>query len=159
VPIRVILHPTDFSDCSDGSLHVARLLARDVGARLVLLHVTPVEVVLEGTLAGGGDPDVDTDCLEMIRARMEGPDLKYPVEIRLKRGEATTEILRVAGQVGADMIVMGTHGRSGLDRVLMGSVAEAILRRAHCPVLIARSTHPEPEAACSESTLRAEYIF
>jgi nucleotide-binding universal stress UspA family protein len=158
-PIRVVLHPTDFSECSEASLQVARVLARDVGARLVLLHVTPLEVALEGGLAGGGDPGADRDALEVIRGQMEGPDLKYPVETRLERGDPAARVLRVAGEVGAGLIVMGTHGRSGLGRVLMGSVAEAVLRRARCPVLIARSTHPETPAACSESTLRAEYIF
>jgi nucleotide-binding universal stress UspA family protein len=158
-PILVILHPTDVSECSRASLHVARRLARDVGARLVVLHVTPVEVVLEGTLAGGGDPDADRDSLEEICEEMEGPDLKCPVETRLERGDPTAKILRVAGEIEADLIVMGTHGRSGLGRALMGSVAEAVLRRARCPVLITRSTPPEPPAACSESTLSAEYIL
>jgi nucleotide-binding universal stress UspA family protein len=138
-PIRVILHPTDFSDCSEASLHVARLLARDTGARLVLYHVTPFDVAFEGTLAGVGDPGADRAHLEAIRGRMEGPDLKCPLEARLGRGEPAAELLRAVDEVGADLIVMGTHGRSGLGRVLMGSVAESVLRRAPCPVLIARS--------------------
>jgi nucleotide-binding universal stress UspA family protein len=158
-PVQVILHPTDFSDCSETSLAVARLLARDVGARLVLLHVTPLEVVLEGTLAGGGDPEADSDCLAEIRARIEGPDLKCPVEVQLERGDPTAEILRVADEVGADLIVMGTHGRSGLGRVLMGSVAEGVLRAARCPVLITRAPLPEPEAAGRKSTTRSAYVI
>jgi nucleotide-binding universal stress UspA family protein len=158
-PIRVILHPTDFSDCSEASLHVARLLARDVGARLVLLHVTPLDMVAEGALAGGGDLEADADCLEAIRERMEGPDLKCPVETRLKRGDPTAEILRVASQVEANLIVMGTHGRSGLGRVLMGSVAEAVLRGARCPVLIARSPLPKPEAARRKPTTISAYVL
>jgi nucleotide-binding universal stress UspA family protein len=145
-PLRVILHATDFSDCSEASLHVARLLARDAGARLVLHHVTPLDVALEGSRKGGGDPVAERAHLEVIRRQMEGPDLKCPVEARLGRGEPAAEILRAADEVGADLIVMGTHGRGGLGRVLMGSVAESVLREAPCPVLIARSAAPEPGA-------------
>jgi nucleotide-binding universal stress UspA family protein len=156
VPIRVILHPTDFSDRSGASLDVARLLARDTGAQLILLHVTPPDILLEGTLAAGGDPRGDRDCLEEIRRRMEGPDLKCPVQARLDHGEPAAEILRAADEVRADLIVMGTHGRSGLNRMLMGSVAEAVLRAAACPVLIARSALPEPKPARSASTPRSD---
>jgi nucleotide-binding universal stress UspA family protein len=149
-PIRVILHPTDFSECSETSLHVARLLARDVGARLILLRVTPPEVVIEGALAVTGDQHSDRDSLEAIRGRTDGPDLKYPVEVRSGQGGAVVEILRVAREVESDLIVMGTHGRTGLGRVLMGSVAEAVLRSAHCPVLATKVPLAEPALAAGQ---------
>jgi nucleotide-binding universal stress UspA family protein len=142
-PIRVILHPTDFSDSSGTSLHAARLLARDAGARLVLLHVTPPELVLEGTLAGV-DPQAERDSLETIRGRADGPDLKSPVEARLGQGGAAAEIVRVAREIESDLIVMGTHGRTGLARALTGSVAEAVLRDAPCPVLAMKVPLAEP---------------
>src|SRR5262249_19612981 len=125
-PIRVVLHPTDFSERSESALRVARLLARDHGARLIVLHVTPPDIVLEGRVEPGGDPRADLDSLELIRGRVDGPDLSYPVEIRLAHGDAAPEILRLAEDVGASLIVMGTHGRTGLGRVLLGSVAEAV---------------------------------
>jgi nucleotide-binding universal stress UspA family protein len=93
------------------------------------------------------DPRADRDSLEVIRGRLDGPDLKYPVEVRLGRGRAAAEVLRVAGEVGCGLIVMGTHGRSGVGRLLLGSVAEAVLRRAECPVMTVRSSLSEPISA------------
>jgi nucleotide-binding universal stress UspA family protein len=138
----VILHPTDFSECSEPALQVARDLARDQGARLVVLHVTPTEVVLEGATAAVADPLADSDTVEKIRERVDGSDLKHPVEVRLGRGEAAAEILRAAGELGCGLIVLGTHGRTGLGRLLMGSVAEDVLRKAACPVLAMKTPRP-----------------
>lgn len=76
---------------------------------------------------------------------VSGPEVL--VEHRLREGDAAAEILQVADEVGADLIVLGTHGRTGLGRVLMGSVAEAVLRRARCPVLTLKSPLPEAESA------------
>jgi hypothetical protein len=63
------------------------------------------------------------------------PDNKVRVEHRLEEGEPSKEILRVAAEVGCDLIVMGTHGRTGLERLVLGSVAERVLAKARCPVL------------------------
>lgn len=134
-PIQVILHPTDFSEASEAPLQVARLLARDFGSRLVLLYVMPTQLVVDGMMAVGIDPQAELDSLEVIRSRIDGPDLKHPVEVRLENGSAAFQILEVAENIGADLIVMGTHGRSGVGRLLMGSEAETVLRRADCPVL------------------------
>lgn len=141
-PILTILHPTDFSEASEASLRVARLLAREHGARLVLLHVTPTQVVVDGMMAVGIDPQAELDSLQMIRSRIDGPDLKEPVEIRLENGSAAFQILLVAEKIKADLIVMGTHGRSGLGRLFMGSEAETVLRRANCPVLAVKGFTP-----------------
>ena len=70
-----------------------------------------------------------------------------------KHGDAASEILRVAEEVGADLIVMGTHGRSGVGRLLMGSEAEAVLRRAGCPVLVIKGHVPAAVAAASPLTV------
>jgi nucleotide-binding universal stress UspA family protein len=145
-PISTVLHPTDFSELSRSALKVSRELARDLGARLVLLHIATPEV---------GFPEVgpfevaqqeDRDTLEDMRAQLDGPDLKEPIEVEAVRGEVVPEILRAAETRGCDLIVMGTHGRTGLSRLLMGGVAEAVLRRAPCPVLIVRPIRPEPQA-------------
>ncbi len=87
------------------------------------------------------DPRVDRDALENIRRRAEGPDLKYPVDTLLRRGFAPEAIMETAEERDADLIVMGTHGRTGLSRLLMGSVAENVLPRASCPVLIVKAGH------------------
>jgi nucleotide-binding universal stress UspA family protein len=147
LPIQTILYPTDFSEPSEAALSVARSFAHDQGARLIILHVAPVE------LAGGGplvpmDPRFYQDAIEEVRRRLNGSDLNYHVETRLRQGDAAEEILSLAAELGCDLIVMGSHGRSGLGRLLMGSVAEAVLRGARCPVL----TVKVPQAATNVVT-------
>jgi nucleotide-binding universal stress UspA family protein len=81
-----------------------------------------------------------------------------PVERRLEEGLAVTEVLRVAQEVNADLIVMGTHGRTGLARLLMGSVAEQVLRKALCPVLTVKTPFPattSPADAALEAAVTA----
>jgi len=134
--VRVILHPTDFSVDSEAALQVARSLARDHGARLIILHVATLDVFSDGTAAAEIDNGVYREALDDLRRRISGPDLKHPVETLLSRGFAAEGIIESAKNVGCDLIVMGTHGRTGLTRLLMGSVAENVLPRADCPVLI-----------------------
>jgi nucleotide-binding universal stress UspA family protein len=149
-PVRTVLHPTDFSDASAAALRVARSLARDHGARLIVLHVAPAGAVY-GTIPVPLDLQPHQDSLEVIREVIGGTDLKYPVETRLRLGHAAAEILRAAEEVGADLIVMGTHGRTGLRRLLTGSVAEAVLRRARCPVLIVSSPTAGPDPGSDQT--------
>jgi len=136
--IRVILHPTYFSEGCEGSLRVARTLARDLGARLVLLHVVPFGFYAN-EMTVPVDPGVYREALDEERQLIDGPDLKYPVESRLARGDAAEEILRAAGELDCGLIVMGTHGRTGLNRLLMGSMTEYVVPRADCPVLAVKS--------------------
>jgi nucleotide-binding universal stress UspA family protein len=88
------------------------------------------------------DPAVYRQALDEMRGRHDGPDLKLPVESVVREGDAAAEILRAAEELRCDLIVMGTHGRTGLGRLLMGSVAEAVLRRAPCAVLAIRAALP-----------------
>ena len=147
--VRVILHPTDFSASSQAALEVARLLARDHGARLVILHVTPPAILVDGTMAAEVDPSTFRTALEDLRTRLDGPDLKYPIETRVVLGSAREEILATAQEIGCDLIVLGSHGRTALGRILMGSVAESVLPRATCPVMVVKSllrpAAPQPE--------------
>jgi len=154
--IRVVLHPNDFSENSEPALNVARLLARDHGARLVVLHVAPPEVLINGSTMVPTDPRVYRDALEEIRGRLEGPDLKFPVETRAVQGDSAAEILRAAKEAECGLIVMGSHGRTGLGRLLMGSVAEAVLRKATCPVLIVKK--PDSKTPSVSSTRGAEAV-
>jgi nucleotide-binding universal stress UspA family protein len=144
--IRVILHPTDLSEGCASSLRVARSLARDLGARLVLLHVVPCGYIAD-EMTVPVDPRVYREALEEERRLVDGPDLKYPVEARLARGDAAEEILIAADELECGLIVMGTHGRTGLSRLLMGSVAEYVLPRAECPVVAVKTPrHAEAPA-------------
>ncbi|MBV8381118.1 MAG: universal stress protein [Planctomycetaceae bacterium] len=136
---RTILHPTDFSRHAEVALDVARSLARDLGARLIIVHVAPEEGLAHGMMAVPADPRMYLDLLEGARRRVAGPDLKFQVETQLWQGNVAEEILRAASESGCDLIVMGSHGRSGLGRLLLGGVAEAVMHKADCPVLTVKS--------------------
>jgi nucleotide-binding universal stress UspA family protein len=140
--IRVILHPTDFSEGCEPALRVSRSLARDHDARLVILHVASVAVQADGTVWERVDPRYFRDALKNLRQRLGDLDSKCSVETRLTRGIAHEEILREAGELGCDLIVMGTHGRTGLGRLLLGSVAESVLQKADCQVMVVRAPLP-----------------
>ncbi len=156
---KVVLHPTDFSESSQAALRVARSLAQDLGSRLVLLHVAPLEVYVSGMMASEIDVQVYRETLEEMRKRLDGPDLKYPVETRMSRGDASDEIVRQAEELECGLIVMGTHGRTGLGKLLMGNVAESVLPRAHCPVLVAKVPQAVPTPASSRSAQKAVSVF
>lgn len=130
-----ILFPTDFSPDSDAALEMAASLARDWKASLLILHV---EVIPFTT--GGGElfyvaPDPPTRELQERLSDVVPSDKSIVVEHRLLAGDPAEAIVRVAETENIDLIVMGTHGRRGLARLLMGSVAEAVVRAAPCPVL------------------------
>jgi nucleotide-binding universal stress UspA family protein len=141
-PIHKILHPTDFSDRSDAAFRLACALARDYSATILVLHVsTPFVAYGDGLVT---IPSVD--YLESLREKVrvvKPPEPHIPVEHKLVEGDPATEVLRVAKDVGADLIVMGTHGWTGLARLLMGSVAEQVVRKAHCPVVTVRAPWPK----------------
>jgi nucleotide-binding universal stress UspA family protein len=137
--IQLVLHPTDFSRESEQALQVARLLARDLGARLIILYVVALEIITEDTEAAQFGAQDYQDVLEQMRKRLDGPDLKYPVETRISLGFPPDEILTTAAESRCDLVVMGTHGRTGLLRSLMGSVAESVLTNAECPVMIVKA--------------------
>ena len=154
LPIHTILHPTDFSASSKCALQLAGSLARDYGAHLIVLHVAPLPAALYGFGEGVIPPDMDWDQeardeLEQIQVA----DPKVHLSHRLEEGDPVTEILRVAEETNADIIVLGTHGRRGMQRLLMGSVAELVVRRAKCPVLTVRT--PLTEHAMAAETAAA----
>lgn len=147
LPIRTILHPTDFSRHAENALWVARSLAREHAARLVLLHVVPYQEVPGAVPEMLVYTDLGRDSLEDLRQRVEGKDLKQPVETHLTRGDAVSEILEAASKLQCDLIVMGSHGRTALGRLLLGSVAEGIVREAPCPVLTIKTPLPSAVSA------------
>jgi nucleotide-binding universal stress UspA family protein len=139
LPIKVILHPTDFSEQASYGFQLACALARDYQARLILLHVYAPPPVVYGEF-GAAPPDPG-DMMDSLRERLAqlkplGEDIL--IERFVVEGHPPTEIARLAEEMEADLIVLGTHGRSGLGRLLMGSVAEQVMRKASCPVLTVR---------------------
>lgn len=142
-----ILHPTDFSPRSDYAFRLACDLARDHGAALVVLHVMPEPVFVLGDGVVTADPPEYRNQLATKLRQIAPPDLHARVEHVLAEGDPVREILRVADAQATDLIVMGTHGWTGLTRLLMGSVAESVVRRAPCPVLTVKTPlAPEPIA-------------
>src|SRR5262245_10286795 len=115
--VRTILHPTDFSDQSAHALQFACALTRDYGARLVVLHVAapPPLVYAEGVLPI--DPEIMRRKATEQFNRLEIPGDNVLAERRVEQGDAVTEILRVAAEIDADLIVMSTHGRTGMSRL------------------------------------------
>lgn len=130
-PIERILAATDFSLCSLAALEYAEELARQFSAKLVLLHATgtasiPAEV---------GQIDHEAAERALVRSVERLRDRGLAARGLLRAGAPAEEILNTAESERASLIVMGTHGRSGIVRVLMGSVAELVVRGAPCPVL------------------------
>jgi nucleotide-binding universal stress UspA family protein len=139
-PINTILHPTDFTEHSHYALQMAHALARDYGAKLVVLHVFPTPGI---SVYDGGfvsvPMEIPRENLLSELNEIRFPDLGVPIERVLIEGDPAFEILRAAEKYDANLIVMGTHGRGGLSRLLMGSVAGAVTRKAKCPVLTLRT--------------------
>jgi len=143
LPWRRILVPIDFSKTSLRALDVAVPLACDHGAELFLLSVIepdPYATGMEGVIIALPDSILIEDTkakLPKIAERFVPPSVK--VKSLVIRGRAHDVITRVARQKDIDLIVLTTHGRTGLKRTLMGSTAERVVRHAHCPVYVGRS--------------------
>ncbi len=151
--VRSILLPTDFSECARHAVPVAASLARTMGARLVCLHVIePVMPAVGWTPVAEPLPLADiSEQLESSAAR-ELPKIGeceecagLDVEDVIAHGEAAAEIVRVAEERGVDLIVISSHGRTGLGRILFGSTAESVVRHAHCPVLVVKPPSEKDE--------------
>jgi MFS superfamily sulfate permease-like transporter/nucleotide-binding universal stress UspA family protein len=134
-PIKAILHPTDFSEHASFAFQQTCAMAREHGARLIILHVCPSVVATSEIEAAMVPSEADKELLRAELSRLQPRDPNVSVEHILQAGEPVEEILRVARERHCDLIVMGTHGRTGLSRLLMGSVAEAVVRTASCPVV------------------------
>jgi universal stress protein A len=139
-PYRSILCPVDFDENSLAALRHARQLAAAVDATLHVLHVvavipTPGDVLQ--SLEAGGDAPAEQRLREL--AERELADVKSQVHTKIAlTSDIARSILASARDVKADLIVMATHGRSGLAHFLLGSVTEAVVRNARCPVLTVR---------------------
>ena len=130
-----ILFPSDFSHTGDAALELATSLARDTGATLLIAHVEEPPLAYGGGELYYGLPEPATGDLRRMLENIKPTDPTVQFEHRLVTGEPAAAIVELADDENVDMIVIGTHGRSGISRLLMGSVAEVVVRRANCPVL------------------------
>ena len=153
--IKRILAPTDLSPASDVALATAADLAGRLGAVLTLLHVVTEQELEAMTSAHVPSRPIDFVYQDVDAAVIAGFRRVVPAEVRrslrvepvVAVGTPVVEILRAAEVKGADMIVMATHGRTGLARIVMGSVAEQVVRRAPCPVITVRPVEALASAA------------
>jgi nucleotide-binding universal stress UspA family protein len=132
LPVKTLLHPTDLTQASRHAFDLACQIARDCRARVVALHVVPppnrhrAEVVAGNPLAS---------------LREIAPDV--PLDTRIEKGDPADVILHTAQELKCDLIVMGTHGRTGPSHWLTGHVVDEVAQRAGCPVLTMRCPFPE----------------
>lgn len=132
---KLILCPVDFSDSSNAAVQYAAALTRDSGGRLILLHVVENPLAYDSTFSipSPTEKELEDDERHFHAIRPNLPD--NACEHRSVQGDPAASIVRVAKEEQVDLIVVGTHGRTGLARMVMGSVAELVVRRAHCPVI------------------------
>lgn len=155
--ITKILVPTDFSQPSDRALDYARDLAHQFHASLHLLHVVNRPLLAEGLAAEASLSDrtaMGSDMAEdaQRRLRKQAPEA---ASADVVFGYAARSIVEHASRLGVDLIVMGSHGRTGIAHVLLGSVAEAIVRTAPCPVLTVRERVNNTKRVTAHAELEA----
>lgn len=143
---QTVVVSTDFSDYGDAALPHAFGLAREHGARVVMVHVIdarPTPNPLYAHYYPIPTPEqmqeAEASASEALRARIPD-DLRDGgrIETQVGQGAAAPEILRIAAEQKASLIVIATRGRTGLARIALGSVAERVIREAPCPVLVVR---------------------
>lgn len=137
-----ILVPVDFSDASKRALSTALGLAGELGAEIKVIHIHQVQTqyMIEGGLYA---PELDEDELMEKRKKeldkfVEEHQRDVSLSKEVRAGLPEREILQIAREFKADLIVMGTHGRTGLSHLLLGSVTENVLRHAEAPILSVR---------------------
>lgn len=150
ISLKQIVVPTDFSDCSDRALTYGRELAKTFGATLHLLHVVHDPYSQPWSAEAFPTPlgDLLEQWQEQARTRLinllpepERKNVRFAVVV----GSPFFEIVRYAKEEQADLIVIGTHGRGPIGHMLLGSVAERVVRKAPCPVLTVRTTEHAPK--------------
>lgn len=140
---KLILVPTDFSAPSAEALRYGAALAERFGAHLLVIYADPFLPPVDYTLAAGVFALPTDDMIEGAREQLqkfaeENVSTSVPYDVRVIVDGAVDAIFEQASQSGAQLIIMGTHGRTGLRRLLVGSVAEAVMRLASVPVIVVR---------------------
>jgi len=152
LPLKKILWPTDFSEPAYEGLEIATELATQFSSEILLVHVVAPMPTMQGAAAPTGFhlPTVLEELQESAQNSLEDiRQAKIPAEIQARsfvvHGKPANEIVRLASQEKADIIVIPTHGESGWQRFVFGSVAEKVVRLADCPVLTIRAPEEEKE--------------
>jgi len=150
IKLKKILYPTDFSDSSLEALKYAISFAREFKAKLVLLHVVNEKVFSEGlnlprivsleTLEREMTAEAERQLKTILPAEERGA---VETETVILKGNPFLEIIRYAHEQDVDLIIIGTHGRSGVEHIIFGSTAEKVVRKAPCPVLSVKPAQRE----------------
>jgi universal stress protein A len=145
--LKTILCATDFSELAANAFHAAHALARAHNARLILLYVRQPQETVEGEF-GMPPPEPepsDEEVLDRLGRMLAGSSIQG--ETLVVPGRPVEVIVEVAKQRKCDLIVLGSHGRRGLSRLLHGSVADSVTRHAPCPVMALRSSQTEADVS------------
>lgn len=152
-----IVFPTDFSHSSEAALEYATRMARQSGGTLYIVHAEePPQAYGGGEMYYGFLEPTHSELMEML-AEVKPSDPQVSFEHRMLHGftNAADQVVEFAKEIGADLIVLGSHGRTGMKRLLMGSIAEAIVRHAPCPVMIVKKDQ-DPRAIRRRRKTRVE---
>ena len=146
IKIRRIVCPTDFSPTAQRAGQYAAELARSFGAEVVLLHVVPeMDYPTRGLGLATAVPGLREQLHQHARSQLDAASKQFDGQLKvrteLRDGHSFEQILDCAAACQADLIVLGTHGQTGLQRLLLGSTAERVVRLAKCPVM----TVPMPD--------------
>lgn len=136
--LKQILVPVDFSECTEKALFYAVPFARQFDATLTLLHVVEPPYLPASEMGVLVDVETQDDSrkeLEALRTRLAATVRCHTM---IRKGSAQVEIIDAARELGSDLIILGSHGRTGVERLLMGSTVEKVVRHAGCPILIVR---------------------
>lgn len=142
---RTVLVPTDFSPESDKGLRYGAALARRFGAQLHVVHVSEIDFAAPGPALLGKDSQIsDAEVAQTVRDRFDGGTGQLiEATFHGRTGRAFDQICRSASELQADLIVMSTHGRTGLKRIFLGSNAERVVQHSSSPVLVVRQAGQE----------------
>jgi nucleotide-binding universal stress UspA family protein len=155
--IQKIIVPIDFSEASEAAARYAARLAASLGASVHLIHVLEEALLAPGPLEfyGGALPQAREEMYQRACARLNelgvtlAPSGVPPFTVEVRSGVTAEEIADAVVDYGADLVVMSTHGRTGLPHLLLGSVAERVIRTARCPVLAIRGTGPAQKTSAA----------
>lgn len=154
--LKTILFPCDFSTAEKAAFDYAAGLARENDATLLIAHVEePPTMYGDGTFYYG-IPEPDHEGVRKMLGDMKPCDAAVRYVHHLLQGDPALEIAALAEREGADMIVMSSHGRTGLARLVMGSIAEAVMRAAPCPILIVKPEVKLHTAGAATAAARAK---
>jgi len=138
-PIKRIVVPVDLASHSETLVHYAANVAKQFSANLYLIHVIapfPADTMIGAPFALECQEKLNSAAKERMSGLLEGLPTTIEVNTEVVHGDPVDKITYFAEEKGADLIITSTHGAKGIEKILLGSVAERVLKRAHCPVLV-----------------------